>query len=253
MKDIDERIHSLNSFLELLDRWDDEHSQEVRAEINKARAAVEREVVEAGCLKTMTISPPTAVGGMVMQNVNPFNMIFDHVYLRSLNPYVRDMINETIGELEAQRDAPDEAPIDRNEPQVNFLIQEGYVFVAMPIDPANPFDDVLDSIKETCKNCGLTAERVDEPQVNERITDRILESIQKAEYVIVDLTKSRPNVFYEAGYAQGIGKVPVYIARAGTELEFDLKDYPVIFFDSYRELKEKLEKRLRGLSEAKDA
>ena len=86
------------------------------------------------------------------------------------------------------------------------------------------------------------------PPVNERITDRILESIQKAVYVIVDLTESRPNVFCEAGYAQGIGKVPIYIARNGTVLEFDLKDYPVIFFDSYRELKEKLEARLRGLS-----
>lgn len=61
-----------------------------------------------------------------------------------------------------------------------------------------------------------------------------MESIQKAEYVIVDLTESRPNVFYEAGYAQGIGKIPIYIAKKGTELEFDLKDYPVIFFDSYR-------------------
>lgn len=119
----------------------------------------------------------------------------------------------------------------------------------MPIGPANPYDDVLDAIKETCRNCGLTAERVDEAQVNERITDRILESIQKAQYVIVDLSEARPNVFYEAGYAQGIGKLPVYVARQGTEIEFDLKDYPVIFFNSYRELKKKLEARLRGLAE----
>jgi hypothetical protein len=54
--------------------------------------------------------------------------------------------------------------------------------------------------------------------------------------------------FYEAGYAQGIGKVPIYIARKGTNLEFDLKDYPVIFFESYRELKSKLESRLRALA-----
>ena len=96
--------------------------------------------------------------------------------------------------------------------------------------------------------CGLQAERVDEVQSNERITDRILESIRRAEYVVADLTGARPNVFYEAGYAQGLGKIPIYIARAGTKLEFDLKDYPVIFFSGMRQLKEALETRLRGLA-----
>lgn len=250
MEDIDQRIQNLNNFLELLDEWTDTHSEASRASINKVKRSVEREVIEAGCFYTMTISPPPAVGGLIMQNVNPFDMIFEQVYLRSLNPQVRDMINQTIGVLEDWKRNP---PVDnpgRNEPEVEFQIQKGYVFVAMPIGPANPFDDVLDAIKETCEKCGLNAERVDEAKTNQRITDRILESIQKAEYVIVDLTESRPNVFYEAGYAQGIGKLPIYIARQGTKLEFDLKDYPVIFFDSYRDLKQGLEARLRGLAEA---
>ena len=247
--DADERIARLKEFIQLIDEWEKSNSDEVRARINQMKNSIQREVIEAGCLYTMTISPPPAVGGMVMQNVNPFDMIFDHVYLQSLNSHVKDMINQTIGAIEERRNLPDDEPEKRNEPEIAYQIQEGYVFVAMPIGPANPYDDVLDSIKETCTNCGLTAERVDEAQVNERITDRILESIQKAQYVIVDLTESRPNVFYEAGYAQGIGKLPIYIARAGTELEFDLKDYPVIFFESYRELKQKLEARLRGLAE----
>ena len=247
--DADERIEKLNNFLTLINEWEKSHSEEVRARINQTKNLIQREVLETGCLHTMTISPPPAVGGMIMQNVNPFDMIFERVYLQSLNSHVRDMINETIGVIEERRNLPDDQIEKRNEPEVAYQVQEGYVFVAMPIGPANPFDDVLDAIKETCKNCGLTAERVDEAQVNERITDRILESIQKAEYVIVDLTESRPNVFYEAGYAQGIGKLPIYIARSGTVLEFDLKDYPVIFFESYRELKQNLEARLRGLAE----
>ncbi len=130
-------------------------------------------------------------------------------------------------------------------------IQNGYAFIAMPINPANPqLDDVLDTIKTSASRCGIRAERVDEPQSNERITDRILESIRKAEFVIVDLTDSRPNVFYEAGYAQGLNKTPIYVAREGTKLEFDLKDYPVIFFKNMRELSEMLERRLKGLSKS---
>jgi len=253
MEELDQRIENLNRFLALLDEWTQTHSEESRAAINRVKRSVQREVIEAGCLFTMTISPPPAVGGLVMQNVNPFDMIFEQVYLRSLNPQVRDMVNQTIGVLEEWKINPPKEENDRNEPEINYQVQKGYVFVAMPIGPANPFDDVLDAIKETCERCGLTAERVDEAQVNERITDRILESIQKAEYVIVDLTESRPNVFYEAGYAQGIGKLPIYIARQGTHLEFDLKDYPIIFFDSYRDLKSGLEARLRGLAERENA
>ncbi len=76
----------------------------------------------------------------------------------------------------------------------------------------------------------MQAERIDEEQSNERITDRILESIRAAEHVIVDLTGERPNVFFEAGYAHGLGKLPIYIAKVGTTIHFDLKDYPIIFF-----------------------
>ena len=247
MSDEDSRIAKLREFSGLIDEWERTDSYSVRAEISRLKNSVQREVIEAGCLSTMTISPPPVVGGLIMRNVNPFDMIFQEVYLRSLNPQVKDMINETIGVLEENRDNPAGEDIARNEPEVSYEIQEGYVFVAMPIGPAVPFDDVLDSIKEACLSCGLTAERVDEPQFNERITDRILESSRKAKYVIVDLTESRPNVFYEAGYAHGIGKVPIYVAKSGTTLEFDLKDYPVIFFDSYRELKQGLEARLRSL------
>ena len=77
MEDIDKRIENLNNFLELLDEWTNTHSEESRASINRIKRSVQREVIEAGCLHTMTISPPPAVGGMIMQNVDPFSMIFD--------------------------------------------------------------------------------------------------------------------------------------------------------------------------------
>ncbi|MDR5858372.1 hypothetical protein FZZ93_00285 [Halomonas eurihalina] len=249
MSDYNAKIERLQRFAELVREWEASHSEQARTEINKLKRSVQRDVMEAGCLKTMTISPPPAVGGLIMRNVNPFEHIFQDIYLRSLNPVVLDMIAETIGVLEEERDnpLPDEP---EGEPEISYEVQVGYVFVAMPIGTGSPYDDVLDSIKEACSRCGLSAERVDEVQSNERITDRILESIQKAQFVVADLTEARPNVFYEAGYAHGIGKLPIYIARAGTKLEFDLQDYPVIFFDSYRELKQGLEDRLRAFSDS---
>lgn len=49
-----------------------------------------------------------------------------------------------------------------------------------------------------------------------RITDRILASIQRAGLVVVDLTQDRPNVYFELGYARGLGKTVVTIMREGT-------------------------------------
>jgi nucleoside 2-deoxyribosyltransferase len=106
---------------------------------------------------------------------------------------------------------------------------------------------VIDAIKDGAQKCGVSAERIDEDASNEPITKRMLESIDQAAFVIVDLSHPRPNVYYEAGYAQGLGKTPVYLARKGTAIPFDLKDYPVIMYPNMRELKNNLADRLAAI------
>jgi hypothetical protein len=133
--------------------------------------------------------------------------------------------------------------------QLNLDHQAGSAFIAMPITPDDDqLVDVLEAIKTAAADCGITAERVDEVESSQRITDRILESINKAEFVIVDLTNERPNVFFEAGFAHGLGKLPIYVARAGTTIHFDIKDYPIITFRNMKQLKEGITKRLIALT-----
>lgn len=249
--EIAEKIQRLDEFKQMVLDWsasyrDQDRRKQLRSYINQNKVWIRQEVIEARCFQTLTIGPPPAVGGLVMQNVDPFAMLFDPPYGMSMVDQVVDMIDQTIGVL---RTPVEEKPVKDNEPKVELNIERNYAFVAMSIDPDNSeLEDVLDAIKEGSGRCGIQAERVDEAQSNERITDRILESIEKAEFVIVVLTNSRPNVFYEAGYAQGIGKIPIFIAKDGTKLEFDLKDYPVIFFKNMKQLKDRLEARLRVLA-----
>lgn len=131
----------------------------------------------------------------------------------------------------------------RTEPVPN------HVFIAMPMnEEANPeLADTHDTLKTICEDLGLTAKRVDDVQTNNRITDTIRDLIDASEFVIADLSDNRPNVFFEAGYAEGIGKTPIYIAKAGTDLQFDVKDYPVIFYQNQRTLRDKVTVRLRSL------
>ena len=125
------------------------------------------------------------------------------------------------------------------------------LFVVMPMIETDPaLVDVLDAIQETAKALHLEGNRVDQLAIPGKITDSIVDGLKTASYVVVDLTHTRPNVYWEAGYTHGLGKVPIYIARKGTSPEFDVKDYPVIYFANNRELREKLEARLKLMAEA---
>lgn len=251
MNDSEQTIGRLKAFKSMLRSWDGgnsaEQTAELRSKINVEKAWVRQQVIEAGCFTTITIGPPPAIGGLVMQNQDQFDLIFQTPYRIRIIPGIIDMIDEAIGAL---LNPIHETRQSEFQPSTEVRTVPGYAFIAMPMNSSDPeLEDVLDAIKEGAARCGVQAERIDELESNERITDRILESICKAEFVIVDLTFSKPNVYFEAGYAHGIGKVPIYVARQGTVLEFDLKDYPVLFFKNMKQLKDLLEKRLRGVAE----
>src|SRR3990167_3666545 len=160
--EIDEKIDRLEEYKSKLLSWQDNHDAETRSFINQNPVWVRREVLEADCFKTLTIGPPPAVGGLVMRNVDPFEMMFNPPYLMNLVGVVVDMIDQTIGVLRA---GPVSTQSDQPEVQIDLDVQKGYAFIAMPIDPADSqLVDVLDSIKEAANRCGIHAERVDEPQ-----------------------------------------------------------------------------------------
>lgn len=74
---IKERIAKLEEFKERSLIWEQSTNsaerQANRTYLNKNRRSVRREVIEAGCHKTLTISPPSVVGGLLMKNVDPFH------------------------------------------------------------------------------------------------------------------------------------------------------------------------------------
>jgi hypothetical protein len=216
-----------------------------RQYVNTNKPRVRSIIREAGVYKSLTIGPPPAVGGLLMRNVDPLDIIFNPPYQRSPIPVIVDMIDEAIGAI--MDGALDR--VVRNEPVIKSEIQEKTAFIAMSISKDDKeLEDVLDSIKEAAKQCGVDAFRIDEEESSERITDRIFEAIRVCEFVIVDVTGAKPNVFYEAGYSHGIGKIPIFLAKHGTRVEFDIKDYPIIFYRNMRELKEGLKRRLVAVS-----
>lgn len=104
-------------------------------------------------------------------------------------------------------------------------------------------EPVYMSIEAAARAVGIIAKRVKDVPGDYRITDRIIEMIHKARFVIADLTHERPNVYFELGYARGIGKTVVTIAREETNVHFDVKDWTYISYQDLRTLQYELQRR----------
>jgi nucleoside 2-deoxyribosyltransferase len=68
--------------------------------------------------------------------------------------------------------------------------------------------------------------RVDKQQHNEAIPDRIIANIRRSSIVVADVTHSletgmRGGVYYEAGFAMGLGRPVIWTARKETGLSFN--------------------------------
>lgn len=115
------------------------------------------------------------------------------------------------------------------------------VFVAMPF--TEEFEDVYQfGIYSTIRRCGYIYEKVDESVFAGSIIDRIMDGIRNAEFVIADLTLEKPNVYLEVGYAWGMNKPVMLIARDGQRLHFDLSHHKCLFYKTIGKLAETLEK-----------
>ena len=109
------------------------------------------------------------------------------------------------------------------------------------------FDDVYElGIKPVCVDAGARCERVDEQIFLENILERIYGQISKADIVVAEMTDRNANVFYEVGYAHGIGKPVILITNKADDIPFDLRLFPhIVHKGSIVTLKDRLEKKIR--------
>lgn len=81
---------------------------------------------------------------------------------------------------------------------------------------------------------------------------RIKEEIERAQFVIADLTDERPSCYFEAGYAEALRKPVIYIAskesvvnpKTLTKVHFDIHRN-INTFVNLKQLKEKLDESIR--------
>lgn len=107
MSENDELIQNLEEYKKLLLAWGSNRVsgdilQETRSWINQKTPIIRKLVWQAGCGKKLTVSPPPAVGGMIMRNIDPFACLFDGPYDLNMVPIACDMIDEAIGVIRSE-------------------------------------------------------------------------------------------------------------------------------------------------------
>jgi len=106
-------------------------------------------------------------------------------------------------------------------------------------------------IRPTCESFGYTVVRADDFYTSGLIIEDITRSIRECTIVLADVTPNNPNVFYEVGFAHGIGKPTILLSERNREkLPFDISGFRTLFYDNTIGGKSTVEERLRKHLEA---
>jgi hypothetical protein len=108
---------------------------------------------------------------------------------------------------------------------------------------------VRQAIVEACRSTGWEAIIADEQQHLDGVTDRIIADINRSRFVVADLTGHRTGVYFEAGYAVGLGRPVIYTVRQDNakDVHFDIQHYPRIEWQTPLDLQERLTARIGAL------
>jgi hypothetical protein len=133
--------------------------------------------------------------------------------------------------------------------QVRFAaLREPTIFVAMPF--SKQFRNIYDyGIRLPILTVERKPIRIDDEHFNGSVIAKVKEHIRSSEMVIADMTGANPNVFFEVGFAEGVGKRTVLLCQDPGSLPFDVRGDVHVVYDpeSIHDLEEKLTEHLRIL------
>lgn len=162
---------------------------------------------------------------------------------------------------------PDGQPIKTGQPfplnvsltydGISFLnkkqkeIQKDLCFVAMSFGE-NEKLIFTEAIEPAVKACGYQARKVDDAEHHidkeQTINDSILALAKKAHFVVCDYTGNKRGVYFEHGYAWGMGKKVIMTIKESemADLHFDVSHYPFIVWKDFEDLRTRLQVKIES-------
>lgn len=105
-----------------------------------------------------------------------------------------------------------------------------------------------EGIEKAVSECGFKPIRVDKLEHNNKICDVIIAEIRRSAFVIADFTGQRGGVYFEAGYALGLGIPVIWLCRKDhiEATHFDTRQYNHIVWETETELYHRLLNRIQA-------
>ena len=108
----------------------------------------------------------------------------------------------------------------------------------------------LEGIEQAIQNAGYDAMRIDKHQHNNRIDDEIIAMIRRSKFIVADFTGNRGGVYFEAGYALGLGLQVIWTVREDelANIHFDNRQYSFIKWsdNAINEFRDNLQYRIEA-------
>jgi len=128
----------------------------------------------------------------------------------------------------------------------------GRCFVAMSFGES--FNEVYDmAIEPALRSCGLDPRRIDRIPDNRDINEKIIAELREAELMVADFTGQRDGVYFEAGFARGLGKEVFWCCRKDDmpNLHFDTRQFAFIDWSGLEDLKRRLTDKIKAMGFAR--
>ena len=97
-------------------------------------------------------------------------------------------------------------------------------------------------------DCGYKSMRIDRKEYLGKVDDEIIAEIRESRFIVADFTGQRHGVYFEAGFAQGLGLKVIFTCRKDyvEKLHFDTRQENHIVWETSDELRDKLKNRIRA-------
>lgn len=128
-------------------------------------------------------------------------------------------------------------------------INQGFIAMAFK-EETKP---IREAFRKAIYDCGFTPRVIDEKEHNNQIVPEIFYEIERSKFMVVDVTCPNHGAYYEAGYAQALGKQVIVCCKKEVfenkdgkyeRPHFDISQKCMVIWEDDADLVERLKKRI---------
>ena len=132
-------------------------------------------------------------------------------------------------------------------------LEVNQAFVAMSF--SDETREIRSAFKKAIERCGYLPVFIDEKEHNNQIVPEIYYEISRSKFVVVDVTFPNNGAYYEAGFAQGLGKQVIVCCKKSIfdggsqdviKPHFDISQKSMVLWENEQDLVERLIRRIQS-------